>query len=503
MSRRRQDGTERSSIWHATATGPAHDPLAGDVETDVLVVGAGLTGLTCGVLLAAAGADVTVIEARRIGSGTTGGTTGKVTSQHGLIYQDLLDQHGEEIAGGYGRANEDAIGTIRELVDRHGLDADLDTVDAYVYAEDDEQVARLQRETEVAQRLGLPARWSDDTDLPFPVAGAVRFDGQAQIHALKYLHGLAGAFTGELSGRLHEGTRAVTVRDGFRGRVVETPRGVITAQHVILATLIPIMDRGFEFARAEPSTTYGVAASIEGELPDGMYISAEQPTRSIRHYHTEDEAFVIVVGDAHRTGTERDTGRHNDELVAFARDRFGAQEVAYRWSAQDFVPVDHLPMIGELALATQVYVATGLNKWGLTNGTVAASIITDTILGRDNPYAEMLSTTRTTLTASAKGLLQHNLDVAKRFVGDRISPGGYSVDDIPPGGAGVVLMDHQYIAVSKDEDGTVTTRSAICPHLGCIVQWNEAETTWDCPCHGSRYAPDGEVLCGPATSPLP
>lgn len=497
-----QDGAERDSIWQTTAVGPPYDHLTGDIETDVLVVGAGVTGLTCGVLLAEADAHVTVIEARSVGSGTTGGTTGKVTSQHGVIYQDLVEQHGEEVARGYGQANEDAIGTVRGLVQRHGLDADLDAAEAYVYTEDEGQIARLERETEVAQQLGLPARWSDETDLPFRVRGAVRFEGQAQMHALKYVHGLAAAFTGPLSGTLHERTRAVSLSDSSRGRVVETPHGTITAQHVILATLIPIMDRGFEFARAEPSTAYGIAARIDGQVPHGMYISAEQPTRSIRHYHTEDQAYVIVVGDDHRTGAEHDTGAHNDLLEAFARDRLGAGAAAYRWSAQDFLPVDLLPMIGEVPLAPEVYVATGLNKWGLTNGTVAASIISDVVLGRDNPYAEMLSNTRTTLTASASGFLRHNLDVAERFIGDRVSPDGRSVDDIPPGGAGVVLVDGAHLAVTKDDDGAVTERSAVCPHLGCIVQWNEAETSWDCPCHGSRYTPDGDVLCGPATSPL-
>lgn len=496
-----QTEPDATSIWRATAAGNVHDPLHGDVDADVAVVGGGVTGLTCAVLLAEAGADVVLVEARRLGAGTTGGTTGKVTSQHGLIYQELVAHHSEDVAASYGHANQEAIGVVRDLVERHSIDADLDAADAYVYTEDREQLTRMERETEVAQRLGLPASWTDRTDLPFDVAGAIRFDDQAQIHAIRYVHGLAQALT-ELGGRLYEGTRAVGVEQRAGRRLVRTTSGDIRASHVVLATLIPIIDRGFEFARAEPSMEYGIASPAGEAVPHGMYLSAGQPTRSVRHYHAQDEAFVIVVGDGHRTGEDGDTARHHDLLDAFARDRLGAGRPRYRWAAQDFVSVDLLPMIGEAALAPQVHVATGFNKWGLTNGTVAATIIADAVAGRDNPYAEMLSTRRATVSASAKRFLEHNLDVAKRFVGDRFSTDGLALDDIPPGAAGVVVVDDEYKAVSRARDGTVTVRSAVCPHLGCIVQWNEAEATWDCPCHGSRYDVDGDVLCGPATTPL-
>lgn len=489
------------SIWRATAPDTTFPVLPGGVDTEVLVVGAGVTGLTCGALLAEAGAEVIVIEARRIGAGTTGATTGKVTSQHGLIYQELVEQHGEEIAAAYGRANESAIGLVRDLTERHRIDADFVPADAYIYTQDDSKVESMQREVEVAQRLGLPASWTDSVDLPFDVAGAVRFQGQAQLHAMKYLHGLSRAVTERPGCAVHEGTRALDVHGDDNRIAVDTDRGRITAQHVVLATLIPIVDRGFEFAREEPLSAYGVAGAIEGHVPEGMYLSAEQPTRSIRHYLAADETFLIVVGGSHKTGQERQTTFHGDRLADFARQRFGL-DVRYRWSAHDYKTVDLLPFAGEAAFADQVYVATGFNKWGLTNGTTAARLIADLVSGHDNPYADVFRPTRAKLTASAKKFLQHNLDTAKRFVGDRLRPDARSIDEIPAGGAGVVLEGGEYLAVSKDDGGQVTARSAVCRHLGCIVQWNVAERTWDCPCHGSRYAPDGEVLTGPATRPL-
>lgn len=285
-------GTDRTSLWHATA--PPREPyevLEGDIDVDVVVVGAGVTGLTCAVLLAQDGADVAVVEARRIGAGTTGGTTGKVTSQHGLIYQRLVDQHGQDVAHGYARANEEAIGTVRDLIARHSIDADLDVADAYVYTEDPAQLERMQREVEVAQDLGLPATWSETTDLPFDVHGAVRFTGQAQIHAVRYLHGLAQALTSSAGGSANAHAPSVSPTGTSRrpgGRSRRTTSSWRPS---------PIIDRGFEFARAEPSMTYGLACAAGRSVPQGMYISAEDPSRSVRHYHGDDETFVVVVGD--------------------------------------------------------------------------------------------------------------------------------------------------------------------------------------------------------------
>lgn len=495
-------GQHRLSIWQATATASSRQPLRGDVDTDVAIVGAGITGLTTAALLADAGARITVLEARDVGAGTTGGTTGKVTSQHGLIYHQLVQRHGEEAARAYGDANEAAIALVHDLSERYALDAELTRSAAYVYTEDESQLAAMERELEVAQRLGLPASWSTTTDLPFDVLGAVRFDGQAQLHAVKYLQGLADVVSGTPECAVHEGSRVVSVEVDGERIVVRTSRGTVRADHVVLATLLPIIDRGFEFARAEPSRTYGVAAVLGDQpAPEGMYISAEQPSRSIRHHHGSDAEYVIVVGGAHRTGAGPD-GQPDDALARFVRDRLGANEVRYRWSAQDFMPADLLPFVGEVPFGRRIHVATGFNKWGLTNGTVAARIISDAITGRDNPYAEVFSNGRLAVTASAKKFVEHNAEVAKHFLGGRLTSALRSIDDIPPGEAAVVLQDGEYRAVVKDEQGGVTVRSAVCRHLGCIVQWNRSERSWDCPCHGSRYATDGTVLEGPTTRPL-
>lgn len=498
--RTRQD---RPSVWQATATLPRRPPPEAGSHADVVVVGGGITGLTVGLLLAEEGRRVAVLEGRRLGAGATGGSTGKLTSQHGLVYRRLAERHGDDVARLYGAMNQEAIDAVRTFADRYAIDAGLVEDDAFVYTERAEQVDDLREEAATAARLGLPASFTTSTPLPFEVAGAVRFTGQARFSPVAYLHGLADAIETHDGCSVHEEAHVVAVRDRGPAVVVETGRGSITADHVILATLAPILDRGLEFARMEPSRTYGAAVRTEpGSVPDGMYLSAEEPTRSTRRFDGPSGTYLIVVGDAHRTGADPDTVRHHEALERYADERFGAVDVVHRWSAQDFVSVDALPFVGSTPLAPRISVATGFSKWGLSGGTAAARVLADTLAGRPNPAAAMLDPRRGNLRASAVGLAQHNLTAAGHFVGDRVRSATTSIDDIPPGGAAIVRRGLEYLAVSRDDTGAVTACSAVCSHLGCLVRWNTAERSWDCPCHGSRFSPDGEVLEGPASRPL-
>ena len=491
-----------ASVWIATTEEPGFPVLASAVDVDVAVLGAGIAGLSTALLLKNAGLRVAVVEAARVSGATTGHTTAKVSAQHGLIYDTLRSKHGRDGARAYAEANLAAVDVVESLVREHRIDCDWERRPAYAYTEDDAYVGRIEDEVEAAREAGLPAQYTEETDLPWAVEAAVRLDDQAQFHPRRYCLALARLIDGDGS-HVFERTRAHDVEEGAPC-VVRTDRHDVRAAFVVLATHIPFLDRGAFFARCHPEREYVLGVSIDRPAPRGMYLSVEQPTRSIRQHPFDGGELLILAGESHKTGQDEDTGRRYAALEDFAHERFAVRSVDYRWSTQDHMPVDRLPYIGRLRRASdRVYVATGFQKWGMTTGTVAGSVISDQILGRANAWSELFDPHRVTPRASAKAFVKENADVARRFVQDRVTrrtPA--SVDELAPGEGTVVAAGGRQIAVSRDAGGTVHALSARCTHLGCIVQFNRAESSWDCPCHGSRFAQDGTVLDGPAVDPL-
>ena len=494
------------SLWVATTPATSYPSLgeqgAGAVDVDVAVVGGGITGITTAVLLKEAGATVALVEAGRIATGSTGYTTAKITTLHGLVYADLIATFGEDGARTYGEANEAGLARIARFVDERGIDCHFARGPAYTYTEDPARVEAVEAEADAARRLGLPATFSTDTDLPFPVLGAVRFDDQARFHPREYCQAMAAAVAGDGSVVL-ESTRVLDV-DAGRPCTVRTDRGDLRAGHVVLATLLPFLDRGGFFAKCHPTRSYAMAIRVDGEATRGMYLSADTPTRSVRPHDGGDGTVLVVSGEGHKTGQDEDTTRRYAALEAWARDRYTVTSVDHRWSAQDFVPVDSVPYVGRLTRGSEhLSVATGFKKWGMTNGTAAAMILTDAILGRDNPWAAFFDANRVEVTASAREFVKENLDVAKRFVGDRLAGlAAPTVDDLAPGQGAVVRAGDRRVAAYRDESGVVHAVSPICTHLGCHVAFNAAERSWDCPCHGSRFDVGGRVLAGPAVKDL-
>jgi len=455
---------------------------------DVAVLGAGIVGLTTALLLERQGARVAVLEARRVGAGASGYNTAKLSSLHGLTYSKLAGSLGSDAARSYGEANEAGIARVFELAEQLGIDCDLRCKPNYTYAESGSDVDQLREEADVARELGLPASYAEELDLPFPVAGAVRFDNQAEFHPVKYLDGIAAA----LEGPLHEGTMATRVHPG-RVRTAAGP--TLTAEHVVMATHLPFLDRGLYFARCHPERSY-VVAGRTSEGPAGMYLSTEQPAHSIRA-HGE---WLLVGGESHKTG-QADAAERYARLESWARERFGI-EPELRWATQDQMPVDGVPYVGRHdPLSPRVWVATGFRKWGLAMGTAAAELLAAQIGGREHAWTELFNPQRLRPRASATSLAKENANVALRFLGDRVVKRG-SADEIGPGEGRIVGAGLGQRAAYRDDDGTLHELSARCTHLGCIVNWNSAERTWDCPCHGSRFAATGEVIEGPAVRPL-
>ncbi|MDQ3642084.1 MAG: FAD-dependent oxidoreductase [Actinomycetota bacterium] len=492
------------SLWVGTTReAPRFHELHSDIDTDVVVVGAGIAGLTAAALLKADGRRVVVVEAGRVAAGVTGYTTAKLTVLHGLIFHDLISAFGDEGAGKYANANLAGMATVADLVSRHGIECDLERRPAYTYTTDTAMVDTINAEVSAAQRLGLPAEFTTDTDLPYPVEGAIRVDDQAQFHPRRYCIGLAQAVDGGAGSAIFERTRALSISDEGDRCTVETDHGTITSDFVIQATHLPFSDTGGFFARSHPMRSYALSARLDGPVPQGMYLSVDSPSRSVRSARMDGEEVVILGGEGHKVGQDPDTRERYAALEEWSRQQFPIQSIDYRWSAQDYVPVDHVPFVGPVSPGRdRVLVATGFKKWGMSNGSAAGIMLADRIAGRENPYADFFDTSRLNPRQSVKELVKENANVVKRFIGDRLRTETRSVADLAAGEAAVLVEGTERVAVYRDEAGTVHAVSPICTHMGCTVTWNTAETTWDCPCHGSRFACDGAVIQGPAVKDL-
>jgi glycine/D-amino acid oxidase-like deaminating enzyme/nitrite reductase/ring-hydroxylating ferredoxin subunit len=481
-----------------------YPPPSGALEVDVAVIGAGITGATTALLLKGAGKSVALVEMNRVCSGATGYTTAKLTVGHSLVYAELSGRFGVETARIYARSNQEAIERVAALVADHALECDFERASNYVYVERGAPTGELEREAAAAREAGVDAELTTETDLPYPVAAAVRVADQAQFHPWKYVSGLARLVDGDGS-RVCELTRATGVRSGHPC-VVETNRGEIRARHVVVATQLPFLDRGLYFAKAHPTKSYAVAAAVD-DAPRGMYISADQPTRSVRSTPGGDGRRILIVGgEGHRPGEEPDTHRRYRRLEQFLAERFGVGSAEYRWSTHDYTTLDKLPYIGRLRRGDdRVYVATGFAKWGMTKGTLAASIISDAILGRRNADAAVFDANRLDPRRSALTFAKENGRVGFAFFRDRVRqrPERRTLDVLAPGQGTIIRSGAKQYAVHRDEEGALHAVSARCTHLGCIVGWNPADRAWECPCHGSRFAADGTLMQGPATADLP
>ena len=486
------------SLWLQTAQATDYPPLTADLPVDVAVLGGGITGLTTALLLKREGARVAVVEAGRVGRGVTGCTTAKVSALQSTIYSTVGRRHGQEAAAAYATASLAAVEQVRSLAAEEGIECDLESRPAFTDAADQSELKSVEQELEAARGAGLDAMLTAGAELPYSVPGAVRLDGQLQFHPVRYAQGLAAAVTGGGSLVL-EGTRALSVSEGSPCRV-RTAGGVITADQVVVATHYPLLDRGVFFARLKTERSYCIAARVKDGLPNGMSINAGSPTRSVRSYGDD---FVIVGGEGHETGATDATPERYRHLEQFVHAHWDVESITHRWSAQDPAPYDHLPVIGRYTpVSSRLYVASGFMKWGLSTGTFAAMILRDLIAGRDNPWARQFDPNRVSLR-SVPELVEMNAKVGIDFVGDRVRPAeAGSVADVPAGEARVMRDGIGKTGVYRDPGGGVHAVSLRCTHLGCLLRFNAAERSWDCPCHGSRFDVDGGVLEGPAVNPL-
>ena len=470
------------SVWSESCNFGKREELNGDIKVDVLVIGAGIAGVLTGYILSQRGRDVVLIEKDKITSGNTKNTTAKITSQHYLIYDKLINEFGEEKARQYAKANELAIKKYKEIIEERRIDCDFEEVPAFVYSLND--VDLIKKEVEAAKRVGIDAEFVDKINLPLDIKGAVKFNNQAQFNPLKFLVDI----TKEL--KIYENTKAIKVDDN----IVETNKGKIIANEIVVATHYPIINvPGFYFMKMHQERSYVIALE-NAQKVDGMYIDYESNGYSFRDYN----GLLLFGGEGQRTG-ENETGGSYDKLRKAAKKLYPESVEKYYWSAQDCITIDGIPYIGQYSDNTpNIYVATGFNKWGMTSSMVSAMIISDLITQQENDFSEIFSPHRFDLSLSIKNVAKDMATTAKNFIAQKVYIPSSEIEHIKNGHGGIVEYDGQKVGVYKNDGGQIFTVSTKCSHLGCELHWNADELTWDCPCHGSRFDYKGNLIDSPA-----
>lgn len=490
-----------TSLWRDRPEPVPDEPLRAGIEPVDIVVGGGLTGLTTALLLARAGRPVAVVEAETIGALATGNSTAKVSLLQGTKLSRMLDQQSQKVVRAYVDGNLEGQQWMLRFCDDHGVGYQVR--DAVTYASAPEQREALERELRATHELGLSTRLVDDLDVPFPQYGGVVLRDQAQIDPMELLAALVEQIRAH-GGTVHQGRRVVTVSSSSNPSVTLEDGTVLKANRVVLATGAPILDRGLYFAKVEPMRSYALAYDLPSErIPDGMYLSAGSPSRSVRDTPSSSGGRRLVIGgsghDVGRTPSER---AHVDELRDWTQKYFPGAVETHQWSAQDYRSHDSFPYIGVLPRGRgQVYVATGFDKWGMASGVMAARSISAQILGQQPSWDKVIGR-RITRPRGAARVAKLNAEVALAAAKSAVAAGIRSAAERPAEGEGYVGRRGVVPVGVSTTDGTTCAVRAICPHLGGVLRWNDNERTWDCPLHGSRFEADGEVIEGPATRGL-
>jgi glycine/D-amino acid oxidase-like deaminating enzyme/nitrite reductase/ring-hydroxylating ferredoxin subunit len=501
----RDDSQASTSIWMATANTPSQSRLKENIRTDVCIIGAGIAGLSTAYLLGREGRSVVVLDDGLIGGGMTGRTTAHLTNAYDDRYVEMEKSHGEEGARFIAESHTTAIEKINEIVTRENIECDFEWVDGFLFAQTPDDVQVLEDELAAAHRAGLMGveKVSRAPLASFDTGVALRFPRQAQFHPLEYLAGLTRAILRD-GGRVFGETHATRIEGGTPARIETSHGPVVTSDVIVVATNTPVNDLVAIHTKQAPYVTYVIGVRVpKGSVTRGLYWDTGDPYHYVRLQSENEHDVLIVGGEDHKTGQENDGNARHGRLEQWTRERFPqAGEVEFRWSGQVMEPVDGLAFIGRNPLDhDNVFIATGDSGQGMTHGTIAGMLLTDLIQERENAWADLYSPSRVRLK-SLPEYASENINVAAQYT-DYVTAGDVkSESEIKPGEGAILREGASKLAVYRDEAGKVHKRSAVCPHLGCVVAWNSTERTWDCPCHGSRYSAEGKVYQGPANSDL-
>jgi len=471
------------SIWSDTAKIIHQELKLSDKTAEIVVIGAGMAGILIADKLQRAGHEVIILEAAEIAGGQTKNTTAKITSQHNLIYHKMITDLGEKKAKQYADANQLAIEEYARIINERNVNCDFERLPAYLYSCVEKDI--LQKEAEAVKQLGIDAMFTTDTTLPFSVSGAVKFNMQAQFHPLNFLNDISESLT------IYENTKVISVEEDQ----VHTDKGIVTAKHIVFATHYPFMNiPGYYFMRMHQDRSYVIALENAAKL-DGMYYGIDKENGFSFRNHKD---LLLLGGGAHRTGENRTGGKYQ-MLKAQADNIWPDSRVTASWSAQDCITLDGIPYIGQYSSSKpNWYVATGFAKWGMTSSMVSAMIISDLIDGKENPNAEVFSPQRYKFTTSTENAIQQGFQAAKGIIKKAFKIPQTTIEELPVSHGGIVEYDDEKVGVYKNEDGESFIVTTTCPHMGCQLEWNPDELSWDCPCHGSRFDYNGHLIDNPA-----
>jgi len=491
------------SYWRESINLEEHAPAEKHMDVDVVIVGGGITGITSAYVLVNEGLRVALLEAGKLLNGTTGHTTAKITAQHGLIYDEFIGNIGKNDARLYYEANMEALKFIEKTVSDHSIDCDFKKEDAYIYAATEESKEKLKKEAEAYEKLHINGELADEMPLDIDMRQALVMKDQAQFHPTKYLKHLLEVIT-EKGGHIYEDTTAVNIEKGDWPSVLTREGHRVKGKHVLICSHFPFFEgMGLYSTRMHAERSYILAAKTKKDYPGGMYISADEPTRSLRSVNINGEEMVLIGGESHKTGQGKETSKHYNALEEFGEREFGLEDVAYRWSAQDLITLDKVPYIGEITPARpNILIGTGFRKWGMTNGTAAALLFRDIILEKSNAYKDLYTPSRFHADPSLRHFFTENSNVFAHLLKGKFDKPNKDTEELDNDEGAVITLNGHRKGAYKDENGEVFVVDTTCTHVGCEVEWNDGDRTWDCPCHGSRFSYKGEVIEGPAEKPL-
>lgn len=490
-----------NSYWiESTINEGKFNSLDKDISCDVCIIGAGLFGLTTAYYLSKKGINVVILDKFEIGTKVSGHTTAKITSEHGLIYDYLTNSFGKEIARKYLYANEDAINNIKEIVNEENFECDLKIQNNYVYTTKPDDLEKIKKEVVAVNSLGFSAQFIENTSLPFEIQGAIMFPNQAQFHPRKYMLNLCNSIF-KNNGQIYTNTLVHDIKkeDGYYKTL--TSQNSVKSKYIVIASHYPFINfPGFYFTKMYQETSYIIGIDTKSDLFDGMYITSSDPTLSFRTTNDRNKDILLIGGANHKTGADSVTYYSTyDILEQRAKELYPNCEVLYKWNTRDCITLDKVPYIGEFSVSTpNVYVGTGFNKWGMTSSNVAANIVTDKILGIENKYEEVFTSTRLKPIKNIKEVSNMVKQVATSFIVEKLKIPEETLINIKNDSGDIIEIDGEKIGIYKDVNGKIHSVKPTCTHLGCTLSWNNADKTWDCPCHGSRFNYDGKNIYDPA-----